>query len=125
MFAKFKTGQYFRPECHEGWIPIMNKLFYLQSLKSIRDSVPADRRDNFDLQFGAREKDPAIALILSLYSGTLGIDRFYIGNIILGILKLITFGGFFIWSIIDWFLITNATRKANFAIAQDVRQMVG
>ena len=125
MFAKFKTGQYFRPECHEGWIPIMNKLFYLQSLKSIRDSVPADRRDNFDLQFGAREKDPAIALILSLTFGYFGIDRFYIGNIILGILKLITFGGFAIWAIIDWFVITNSTRKANFAIAKEVRQMIG
>jgi len=103
----------------------MNKLFYLQSLKSIRDSVPADRRDNFDLQFGAREKDPAIALILSLTFGYFGIDRFYIGNIILGILKLITFGGFAIWAIIDWFVITNSTRKANFAIAKEVRQMIG
>jgi TM2 domain-containing membrane protein YozV len=103
----------------------MNKLFYLQSLKSIRDSVPADRRDNFDLQFGAREKDPAIALILSLTFGYFGVDRFYIGNIILGILKLITLGGFFIWTIVDWFLITDATRKANAGIARDVRQMIG
>jgi TM2 domain-containing membrane protein YozV len=72
-----------------------------------------------------RSFDSAIALILSLTFGYFGIDRFYIGNIILGILKLITFGGFFIWSIIDWFLITNATRKANFVIAQEVRQMIG
>jgi TM2 domain-containing membrane protein YozV len=103
----------------------MNKLYYLQTLKSIRDSVPADRRDNFDLQFGAREKDPAIALILSLTFGYFGVDRFYLGNIILGILKLITFGGFFIWAIVDWFLITDASRKANAKIATEVRQMVG
>jgi len=63
--------------------------------------------------------------ILGLCFGSFGIDRFYIGNIILGILKLITFGAFFIWTIVDWFLITNATRKANVAIANEVRQMIG
>src|SRR5262245_24922678 len=103
----------------------MNKLFYLQSLKSIRDSVPADRRDNFDLQFGAREKDPAIALILSLTFGYFGVDRFYLGNIVLGVLKLITFGGFFIWDMVDWLLITDSARKANAAIAKYVKQMIG
>jgi TM2 domain-containing membrane protein YozV len=103
----------------------MNKLLYLQSLKSIRDAVPADRRDNFDLHFGAREKDPAIALILSLCFGTIGVDRFYLGHIILGVLKLITLGGFFVWTIIDWFLITYATRRANVAIANEVKQMTG
>jgi TM2 domain-containing membrane protein YozV len=103
----------------------MNKLLYLQNLKWIRDSVPVDRRENFDLHFGAREKVPAIALTLSLCFGTFGIDRFYIGNIILGILKLITLGAFFIWTIIDWFLITSSTRKTNAAIANEVRQMTG
>jgi TM2 domain-containing membrane protein YozV len=62
---------------------------------------------------------------LGLCFGSFGVDRFYIGNIILGILKLITFGAFFIWTIVDWFLITNATRKANVAIANEVRQMIG
>jgi TM2 domain-containing membrane protein YozV len=103
----------------------MNKLVYLQSLKSIRDSAPPDRRDNFDLQFGAREKDPAVSLILSLTFGTFGIDRFYIGNVVLGILKLITVGGFFIWTFIDWFLIMGATRRANVSIATEVKQMIG
>jgi TM2 domain-containing membrane protein YozV len=103
----------------------MNKLLYLQSLKSIRDSVPPDRRDNFDLHFGAREKDPAISLTFSLYFGIFGVDRFYIGNVILGVLKLITLGGFFIWTIIDWFLIMNATRQANVTIAKEVKQMTG
>jgi TM2 domain-containing membrane protein YozV len=103
---------------------VMNMLFYLQSLKSIRDSVPPDHRDSFDLQYGAREKDPAVSLVLSLTLGSFGIDRFYIGNVILGILKLITFGGAFIWTIIDWFLIMGATRRANIAIATQVKQMI-
>jgi TM2 domain-containing membrane protein YozV len=103
----------------------MNKLYYLQSLKSIRESVPANRRDDFDLQFGARERDPAAALALSLFLGYFGADRFYIGNVILGILKLITIGGFFIWMLVDWFLIMDATRKANFKIANEVGRSFG
>jgi TM2 domain-containing membrane protein YozV len=59
-------------------------------------------------------KDPTIALILSLLTGELGIDRFYIGDTGLGIGKLITCGGLGIWTIIDWFLIMNTTREKNF-----------
>ena len=62
----------------------------------------------------ANIKNPTTALILSIFLGTLGVDRFYIGHIGLGVAKLLlawlTFG---IWTIIDWFLIINATKKAN------------
>ena len=62
----------------------------------------------------AQFKDPITALIISLLGGGFGIDRFYIGDTSLGILKLITCGGFGIWAIIDLFLIMNATREKNF-----------
>lgn len=62
----------------------------------------------------ANVKNPTTALILSIFLGTLGVDRFYIGHIGLGVAKLLlawlTFG---IWTVIDWFLIINATKKAN------------
>jgi len=99
----------------------MNKLDYLSILKNTRDSLPQDRREAFDLQFGGREKSPTVALVLSLFIGVLGIDRFYVGATTLGILKLITFGGFGIWGLIDWFLIMNAARKRNIEIAGEVR----
>jgi TM2 domain-containing membrane protein YozV len=103
----------------------MDRLLYVETLRSIRDSVPADRRDQFDAYYAARDKDPAVALVLSLIFGSFGIDRFYLGHVILGILKLITFGAFFIWTIIDWFLIMGATRKTNVAIATELRKTVG
>ncbi len=63
----------------------------------------------------ANIKNPTTALILSIFLGTLGVDRFYLGQVGLGIAKLLfawmTFGT---WTLIDWFLIMNATKKANF-----------
>jgi TM2 domain-containing membrane protein YozV len=58
--------------------------------------------------FAAREvpglfsrKEWLVALLLSVFVGGLGIDRFYVGHIGLGVLKLITCGGFGIWALID------------------------
>lgn len=54
-------------------------------------------------------KSKTTALILSILLGELGIDRFYLGYTGLGILKLITCGGFGIWWLVD--VISIATGK--------------
>ena len=50
-------------------------------------------------------RDWLVALVLSVIVGTLGVDRFYLGKIGTGILKLLTFGGLGVWTIIDIILI--------------------
>jgi TM2 domain-containing membrane protein YozV len=42
-----------------------------------------------------------ITMILSWTLGFLGADRFYQGQVGLGVLKLVTFGGALIWWLID------------------------
>lgn len=75
-------------------------------------------------------KNPTVALILSIFVGEFGVDRFYAGQKELGIAKLaltvisfvtlfILIGfflliGVYIWKIVDWFLIMGATRQSNF-----------
>jgi len=45
------------------------------------------------------------ALLLCFFVGTFGIHRFYVGKIGTGILMLITFGGFGLWTLIDFIMI--------------------
>jgi TM2 domain-containing membrane protein YozV len=50
-------------------------------------------------------KDWLVALLLSIFLGWLGVDRFYLGHIGTGVLKLLTWGGVGIWWLIDIILI--------------------
>lgn len=59
-------------------------------------------------------KDPALTFTLSFFFGYLGIDRFIIGDILLGLLKLITLGGLGIWALIDLIFIINRTKNVNY-----------
>jgi TM2 domain-containing membrane protein YozV len=59
-------------------------------------------------------KDPTLHVMISLWGGMIGLDRFFLGDIGLGIGKLITFGGCGLWTIIDWFMISSSAKEKNY-----------
>ena len=55
-----------------------------------------------------KELNWIVTLLMSIFFGYLGVDRFMMGHIGLGLLKLCTAGGFGVWWLVDMILI--ATR---------------
>ncbi|QNM93844.1 TM2 domain-containing protein [Mycoplasma sp. Pen4] len=49
-------------------------------------------------------KSRTVLTLLSFFFGALGVDRFYAGNVMLGIIKFLTFGGWGIWALVDFIL---------------------
>ncbi len=88
--------------------------FPAEALPMLRQQLDALDESQVAYVLSTQIKSPTTALILSVFLGTIGADRFYIGQIGLGVAKLLlswlTFG---IWTVIDWFLIMGATKKAN------------
>jgi TM2 domain-containing membrane protein YozV len=70
-------------------------------------------------------KDPTTVLILSVLLGCWGVDRFMLGEAGLGVLKLLTCGGCYIWWIIDMINATDRTRDYNYKKLQEVLLMQG
>jgi TM2 domain-containing membrane protein YozV len=96
-----------------------SKYFESYHLVSIRERLENLDESKSNLIHSMQFKDPTTALIISIFGGNLGIDRFYIGDTGMGIGKLLTCGGLYIWTIVDWFLIMGATREKNMQIFQN------
>lgn len=80
----------------------------------LRERLSALEDDRFNMLAMVELKDPIMMLIISLLFGTLGIDRFLLGDIGMGVLKLLTGGLCGILTLVDWFLIMNKTKELNF-----------
>jgi len=94
------------------------KNFPEQSVPSIREKLLAMDESKWSSISALQFKNPTTALILSIFLGAYGIDRFYLGQTGLGIAKLLTCGGCGIWAIIDWFQVSGMTKEANFTKLQ-------
>lgn len=65
------------------------------------------------------DKEYMVALLFSIFLGYLGVDRFYMGQVGLGIGKLLTLGGCGIWYLVDIILI--ATRSSNDSMGRPLK----
>ena len=56
-------------------------------------------------------KSKLTAILLCFFLGSLGIHRLYLGYTLIGVLQLLTFGGFLIWAIVDFIKLITGSLK--------------
>ena len=90
------------------------KYFPAEKIVYLKEKLMAMDESKFALLSSVELKDPTTILIISLFLGGWGIDRFMIKDTGLGILKLLTGGLCGILTIIDWFSIQGKAKELNF-----------
>jgi hypothetical protein len=93
-------------------MPELGALELAQMTKDLDDT----KKMIFHQQYQSERKDPGTAVILAL----LMYDRIWLGDIMLGILKIITCGGCMIWLIVDLFTAKSRCDSYNRQKASDL-----
>ena len=107
------------PDFVQQYIMANAKFFPEDSINELKTRLSKLSQNQFNAIQGIQLKDPMIMLLLSLFLGSSGIDRFLLKEIGLGIIKLLTAGGCGIWTIVDWFLVMNRTREFNYKLVSN------
>lgn len=93
----------------EGKLPNAESLMLAKQLEGVDEETLA-------ILMAVQFKDPIIGLVLGFLFGVLGVDRFYKGDIGLGVVKLLTcWLTLGIWWVIDLFLVWRGIKKDNAA----------
>ncbi len=90
------------------------KYFPAESLMLIREKLLAMDDEKFMMFSMVELQDPMTVFLVSLFGGSMGIDRFMLGDIGMGVLKLLTGGCCGILTIIDWCTIQKKAKENNF-----------
>ena len=90
------------------------KYFPAAKIPMIRERLLMMDENRFMVATSIDFKDPTTMLIISIFLGELGVDRFMLGDVGMGILKLLTAGVCGILWIIDLIQIMDKTKEANF-----------
>ncbi len=96
------------------FIGTMGSKFPEDKMMLLREQLLHLPDEKFTMIQIAPYKDPTTLLLFSIFLGNYGVDRFLLGETGLGVLKLLTCGGFGIWWLVDMFLILGKTKEWNY-----------
>ena len=91
--------------------------FYPQDLAAIRDRLERLDDDKFYLVAGVTLWKPTTILLIAIF---LGWERFFLDDIALGVIKVVTCYGCGIWWLIDLFTAQDRAKRYNYAKVMQV-----
>ncbi|MBO5106582.1 MAG: TM2 domain-containing protein [Clostridia bacterium] len=90
------------------------KYFPAEKIVFLKQKLMEADESKFTLASTVELKDPTTILLLSLFLGGLGVDRFMLHETGMGVLKLLTGGLCGILTIIDWFSVQKKAKDLNY-----------
>ena len=91
------------------------KYFPEDKIVFLREKLYNTDETKFSMVSSVEFKDPTTILLVSIFLGSMGIDRFMLKETGMGVLKLLTAGCCGILTLIDWFSVQKKAKEKNFA----------
>lgn len=98
----------------DAYIIANQKFFPSTKMMLLKDRLTSADDSRYAMLMSVELKDPTTMLLISIFLGVFGVDRFMLGDTGMGVLKLLTGGLCGILAIIDWFSISDKTKELNF-----------
>ncbi len=90
------------------------KYFPTEKILYLKEKLAVVDDHKFSMLSTVELKDPTTVMLISLFLGTFGIDRFMLGDTGMGVLKLLTGGCCGVLTIVDWFTVSGKTKELNY-----------
>ena len=98
----------------DTYLTTNQKMFPEDKILSLKEKLAQVDDATFDRVSATGLKDPMMMFLISVFVGELGVDRFMMKEIGMGIVKLVSFGGFGILYLIDVIKIMKKVKEMNY-----------
>jgi len=100
----------------DTWIVANAENFLPEHLPTVKAKVAEMPDARIDALTAVKIHQPMTMLLIAIFLGGFGVDRFMLGDTGLGVAKLLTAGGCGVWTIIDIFSVQNRAKAKNFEL---------
>ena len=97
----------------EQWLAVNAKKLPAENINEIKDKLLSLDSSKETALMAFEMKDPTMMMLIAWFGGSLGVDRFMLGDTGLGVAKLLTLGGCGIWALVDLFTASKRTKAFN------------
>lgn len=96
------------------FIMVNGKFFPEMMIEDVKQKLESLDESKESMLMATEWKNPTVAFLFAFFLGGFGVDRFWLGETGLGVVKIITCAGAGIWGLIDLFTVMNRAKMYNY-----------